>query len=211
MSKKKEIEDLITAGNKSIADKSWQEGLSIWKKLDGLLPDNAGILMNVSCCLSNIGKHNKSLEILNKVDKLLPLNPEVHYSKGSCYDFLKDYEEAIKSFTKCLDINKNHIDAWIRLALCHRRLHNPEKAIEIYKHILTSYEQKIEYVIELASALFEFEKYEEAENYLQQILNNDRDNELAKKTLSRIYHHTGRKSEAIQLEKDAEGSFTFST
>lgn len=207
----KKIQSLIKEGNECMQNQSWSQGSDIWRELNEILPKNGGILLNLAVCLSHSGSHEEAIEIYNQADKLLPLNPDIAYSQGLNYEYIKDYEQAILAFKRCLKINKNNQDAWIKTALCHRRLQDPETAIGIYKYLLTNFENKIEYVLELASALFEFKKFDEAEDILKQIIENQNDNEIAKKILARVYHNTGRKEEAIELEKEAEGSFTFTT
>ena len=206
---KKDLNKLVQNGNKALKDENWQEGYHIWKELNEEIPDNYGILMNYSACLSKIGNYKEAINTLEKVDQLIPLNPDVFYSLGVCYEALKDFDNAITSLKKHLKINKESFDGWIRLALNHRYKKEYQTAINIYTFMLQNFEPNAGVAVELAASHFENGDIEKAEKMLLEILER-RPKSSARKILSMLYHQTGRKEEAIKLEKEEEGSFTFS-
>ena len=207
---KTDLNKLIQNGNEAIKNENWQEGVEIWKEVNDHIPDNFGILMNYSACLSKIGKYKESIKTLQKVDKLIPLNPDVFFSMGVCYEALKDFDNALESYKKHLKINKESFDGWIRLALNHRYKKEFQTAINIYIYLTQNFKAHAGVVIELAATYYENGETEKAEQMLLEIIEKRPNTEHARKVLSRIYHQTGRKEEAIKLEKEEEGNFSFS-
>jgi len=210
MATNKYINNLVKKGNKCLTDKDWKKGCDIFNELNNLIPDNYPVLINLSACLTNSGNLKEAHEIISKLEKLTPLNIQVNYSRGCIYELEKKYDLALKSFKKCLKIDKDHIDSWIKCAIILRRSHKYQDAVGIYKHIIQKDPNNPDLIIDLCDTMYENNQKDESEKILKQLINHDPKNSNAKKVLARIYHNTpGKKEEAILLEKEAEGSITF--
>ena len=179
----KHKKELVEKGNKALENSLWEEGVSAFKELDEIFPDNIGVLTNLSICFLNSNHFEDCHEILNKLDELTPLSLEVNYRRGNCFEKEKKYDDALKSFKKCLKIDKEHINSWHKCAIILRITKNFSDAIGLYKHILTI-QQSYEVLIELAITLHLNKQNNEAIHILESMPNENKHSKKIEELLS---------------------------
>ncbi len=185
MATEKHRKELIEKGNKALENSLWEEGISIFKEIDELFPENIGVLTNLSYCFLNSNQFEDCHEILNKLDELIPLSLEVNYSRGNCFEKEKKYDDALKSYKKCLRIDKDHIDSWLKCAIILRITKNFSEAIGVYKHILTL-KQSYGVLIDLATTLHLNKQNNEAIHLLESIPNKNPHSKKIEELLSKF-------------------------
>jgi len=170
---------LIDDGNNALKNNLWNDGLKIFNELNEIFPKNHGVLVNLSTCLLK-SKHYKECHlILDELEKLSPLNVEVNYLRGSCYEHEKDLDRALESYKKCLRIDKEHFDSWVKCAYILRLKKDFSQSINVYKEILKK-TQRVDILIDLAITMHLNDQNNEAITILDQIIAKFPDNELAK-------------------------------
>ena len=93
----------------------------------------------------------------------------------------KKYDLALESFKKCLKIDKDHFDSWVKCALILRRSDKYNDAIEIYKHIIQKHPNNPDLIVDLCDTMFENNQKDESEKILKKLIDNDPNNSNAKK------------------------------
>ncbi len=176
---------LIEEGNKAVEDKKWQEASEIFYKLDKIFKDNYGVLSNLSLCLMNNKEYDKSIEILDKLEKIAPLDVKVNFFKGRCLELQKKYDESLESYKKCLRIDKDHQESWIKCADILGLKGEFPKAISLYKKIYND-TKMIDIAIKLAATLASNSQKQEAVEILEQILKEFPNNDTAKNLIKKI-------------------------
>jgi len=181
----KHKKELIEKGNQALENSLWEEGVSVFKELDTIFPDDIGVLTNLSTCFLNSNHFEDCHEILNKLDELTPLSIQVNYCRGNCFEKEKKYDDALKSYKKCLKIDKEHIDSWLKCAIILRITKNFSDAIGVYKHILTI-QQSYEVLIDLAITLQLNKQNNEAIHLLESIPNENPHSKKIEELLSKF-------------------------
>ena len=64
MASDRHIKSLVEKGNNALKNKTWEEGLKIFKELAEIFQENAAALTNYSICLMNSSQYTKAKKFL---------------------------------------------------------------------------------------------------------------------------------------------------
>lgn len=120
-----------------------------------------------------LGNYDKCLEMLSEIEE----NElgEKNYLLGVVYAGRKNYGEAEKLLLKSLEINKNHIGAYLTLSELYNVQEQYEKAREILKKANTLDPDNINIITYLAGLEMHLKEYKDAIFYIRKVLKDNDD------------------------------------
>tara|TARA_B100001142_G_C14124603_1_gene574413 strand:- start:176 stop:814 length:639 start_codon:yes stop_codon:yes gene_type:complete len=201
------IKKLVEQSNNLMNDNRWLDAIDILGELLKEFPSSIPLLTNLSLCHANTAAFEEAHELINKAEELQPLNVTTKYVKAFCYESEEKFDLAIEGYKKCLKIDKDHYDSWIRSAVILRKKNDLDQALNILEHVYKNIKKTPEVVTDMGIILYEKGDLENAEKILNQSLTVKNHNEvIAKQYLSKIYHQDSKKKHlAIKIDKEIEG------
>ena len=114
-----------------------------------------------------------------------------------------DTEGAIKSFTTCLIINPNKVEAYKNLAFAYLQADSTDAAKQTYLALLENAGEDLEAMSSLSRLYVQDKEYQKALELEQKVLEKDPDNKDAMANLALINDFMGNTDKAFQLYEDA--------
>ncbi len=97
----------------------------------------------------------------------------LHYADAVNAFLAKRYRDATSLFKKILSINPNHLNSLLKLGEIHRRQGNLNEAVRLHRKARIQNDQDIEVLLALSRSLEEAERFEEAMQFLREIIGLD--------------------------------------
>ena len=139
----KEARDQYALGNWYLESTQRQYSLAInaYKRALELDPDCAAVYHSLGFAYYKEGEFDLARDALQKAIELNPLNANYHYVFGQ---LLEDWTElegawdrAIGEFTRTIELNPSHIEAWYNRGLLYEKLGDLEKACDDFKQVVS--------------------------------------------------------------------------
>ena len=139
----KEARDQYALGNWYLEPTQRQYSLAInaYKRALELDPDCAAVYHSLGFAYYKEGEFDLARDALQKAIELNPLNANYHYVFGQ---LLEDWTElegawdrAIGEFTRTIELNPSHIEAWYNRGLLYEKLGDLEKACDDFKQVVS--------------------------------------------------------------------------
>ncbi len=139
----KEARDQYALGNWYLEPTQRQYSLAInaYKRALELDPDCAAVYHSLGFAYYKEGEFDLARDALQKAIELNPLNANYHYVFGQ---LLEDWTElegawdrAIGEFTRTIELNLSHIEAWYNRGLLYEKLGDLEKACDDFKQVVS--------------------------------------------------------------------------
>ena len=153
--------------------------------------------------------HDKALEAYNNALKIKQDDEFLFSNLGNLMLEKENYEESIKLYKQGLLINQNSMSCQIGLAAVYAKIQNYEEAYKIYSSLFKN--EKINYnvIFGLGFWLLYLDRFEKALPFIQKAVELNPNDRNAIKSLSTIYHHLGKKNEAVKYNNKADGVIVF--
>jgi tetratricopeptide (TPR) repeat protein len=111
-----------------------------------------------------------AIDMYDKAIKEEPTNYKYIFQKGKCYILLKDQENAIRCFEKTVELQKDFVQAYFRLAWLYRQKEKYNEAIK-YFDAAFKYEkdpkEKLQYKDNILEILFKTDRLKEAGEHIK--------------------------------------------
>lgn len=121
------------------------------------------------------GMYDKAIADFTKMIEMEPMVVYGYYSRGWCYEFAGDDQKAMDDYNAGLDIEKNYLSLYMMRGRLHRKQGNMELAKPDFEKVL-----ELDTIAESGSsrhyALLFLDKKEEAEAWMDKIIETDKDN-----------------------------------
>ena len=121
------------------------------------------------------GMYDKAIADFTKMVEMEPMVAYGYYSRGWCYEFAGDDQKAMDDYNAGLDIEKNYLSLYMMRGRLHRKQGNMELAKPDFEKVL-----ELDTIAESGSsrhyALLFLDKKEEAEAWMDKIIETDKDN-----------------------------------
>ena len=139
----KEARDQYALGNWYLEPTQRQYSLAInaYKRALELDPDCAAVYHSLGFAYYKEGEFDLARDALQKAIELNPLNANYHYVFGQ---LLEDWTElegawdrAIGEFTRTIELNPSHIEAWYNRGLLYEKLGDLEKACDDFRQVVS--------------------------------------------------------------------------
>ena len=206
MKNTKKIQSLVEESNKEMTEGNWIEAIKILRELIKIFPDSTPLLTNISLSLANTKSFDEAHQNIDQANKNEPLNVTTKYVKAYCFELEEKFDDAIDGYKKCLKINKEHKDSWIRIAIISRKQSKYDDALNIYKHIFSKIIKDPNILTDMGITLYEKGDLNKAEEILKRRLSIDENSIITKQFLSKIYHQDiNKKQLAVELDKEIDG------
>ena len=185
---------------------NWIEAIKILRELIKIFPNSTPLLTNISLSLANTKSFDEAHQHIDQANKNEPLNVTTKYVKAYCFELEKKFDDAIDGYKKCLKINKEHKDSWIRIAIISRKQSKYDDALNIYNHIFSKIINDPNILTDIGITLYEKGDLNKAEEILKHRLSIDENSIITKQFLSKIYHQDiNKKQLAVELDKEIDG------
>ena len=120
------------------------------------------------------GMYDKAIADFTKMIEMEPMVVYGYYSRGWCYEFAGDDQKAMDDYNAGLDIEKNYLSLYMMRGRLHRKQGNMELAKPDFEKVL-----ELDTIAESGSsrhyALLFLDKKEEAEAWMDKIIETDKD------------------------------------
>ncbi len=201
--------EIITKINSSIKDKKYEQTIKIIEKIINDYKNNYYLYVNLGACYSSLNMHDKALEAYNNALKIKEDDEFLFSNLGNLMLEKKNYEESIKLYKQGLLINQNSMSCQIGLASVYTRIQNYEEAHKIYLSLFKNEAINYNVIIGLGICLLYLKQFEKALPFIQKAVELNPNDRNAIKSLSTIYHHLGKKNEAVKYTNKADGVIVF--
>lgn len=117
-------------------------------------------------------KNNRPKEAIDEYNKAIqadPTNPEYVFRKGKTYILLKDMDNAIQCFEKTIQLRKDYLGAYTRLARLYAAKNKTNEAIEAFDNAFkydSNPKEKVEYKINIVKLLMRADRFKESANHI---------------------------------------------
>lgn len=117
-------------------------------------------------------KNNRPKEAIDEYNKAIqadPANPEYVFRKGKTYILLKDMDNAIQCFEKTIQLRKDYLGAYTRLARLYAAKNKTNEAIEAFNNAFkydSNPKEKVEYKINIIKLLMRADRFKESANHI---------------------------------------------
>ncbi|WP_448519859.1 tetratricopeptide repeat protein [Rhodoflexus sp.] len=117
-------------------------------------------------------RNNKPREAIDEYNKAIqsdPTNPEYVFRKGRTYILLKDIDNAIDCFEKTIQLRKDYLAAYTRLAKLYAVKNKTNEAIEAFNNAFkydSNPKEKIEYKINIIKVLMRADRFIESASHI---------------------------------------------
>lgn len=125
------------------------------------------------------------------------------YNLGHCFSNIGEYEQAIDALEYAFLIKPEFEQAYTDCAEICMMLKQWDKALSIYREVLTSFGVEYELLVSLAECCLHLKDYKQAKKYLSQSLQQDTYGEEAHYLLGQCFAHEGKWHKAIQSYRRA--------
>ena len=149
-----------------MTNENWVEAIKILRELIDIFPNSTPLLTNISLSLANTKSFDEAHQYIDQANKNEPLNVTTKYVKAYCFELEEKFDDAIDGYKKCLKINKEHKNSWIRIAVILRKQSKFDDALKIYKHIFSKILKDPNILTDMGITL-----YEKGEKSLMHVLN----------------------------------------
>lgn len=140
----------------------WESAVHNFQEASRLSPGNAAISTNLAVALLQTGRSAEALEAVEDAVRSDSYYPLAHYNRGVILQQFKRYQEAIRSYELALSQNPGHINSWINLTAVKLMTGDNKGAINSCLEALSYASDNDSIVGNLASALTNEHRYEEA-------------------------------------------------
>ncbi|MCS7019520.1 MAG: tetratricopeptide repeat protein [Cytophagales bacterium] len=110
-------------------------------------------------------RHREAIDEYNKAIQADPSNPEYVFRKGKTYILLKDLDNAIQCFEKTIQLRKDYLGAYTRLARLYAVKNKTNEAIEAFNNAFkydSNPKEKVEYKINIIKLLMRADRFHES-------------------------------------------------
>jgi tetratricopeptide (TPR) repeat protein len=117
-------------------------------------------------------RNNRPKEAIDEYNKAIqadPANPEYVFRKGKTYILLKDMDNAIQCFEKTIQLRKDYLGAYTRLARLYAAKNKTNEAIEAFDNAFkydSNPKEKVEYKINIIKLLMRADRFKESANHI---------------------------------------------
>jgi len=118
-------------------------------------------------------RNNRPREAIDEYNKAIqadPANPEYVFRKGKTYILLKDVDNAIQCFEKTIQLRKDYLGAYTRLARLYALKNKTSEAIEAFNNAFkydSNPKEKVEYKINIIKLLMRADRFNESEVHIK--------------------------------------------
>jgi tetratricopeptide (TPR) repeat protein len=131
-------------------------------------------------------KYTDAVEIFEFLTDNRP-ERDVYWSNlGLCLYSIKEYQKAIQAYEKALAINSKIPVRWVNIAFCFEAMDEPIKAIKALSQALQLDRRNINYLMLLTNVYLRIENLVRAEEILEQILEIEPTNRVARQKLMKL-------------------------
>lgn len=131
-------------------------------------------------------KFEDAVEIFKFLIKHYPENDGYYSSLGQAYHGQKLYDQAVEAYERAIEIDPNNARRYINLGLTLEAQKHLEEAILNYRKALSMEKENTQFMLVLAEALLKKGEREEVELLLEQILQVEPTNHLAREKLMQL-------------------------
>lgn len=156
------INTLITAANKLLSEKEYQEALEKYDAALEIDRKDINTLISKGNCYIALERYKEALLTYNQVLKLDPDNFKAHHSKAKCFFVLREFEKSLEAVDKAIELKPELKDAQSNKASVLDHLGRSEEAIEIYSKLLQSDPDNPKYLEGQAISLLKLNRHPEA-------------------------------------------------
>lgn len=114
-------------------------------------------------------RHREAIDEYNKAIQADPANPEYVFRKGKTYILLKDIDNAIQCFEKTIQLRKDYLGAYTRLARLYAAKNKTNEAIEAFENAFkydSNPKEKVEYKINIIKLLMRADRFNESATHI---------------------------------------------
>lgn len=114
-------------------------------------------------------RHKEAIDEYNKAIQSDPTNPEYVFRKGKTYILIKDVDNAIQCFEKTVQLRKDYLGAYTRLARLYAVKNKTNEAIEAFDNAFkydSNPKEKIEYKINIIKLLMRADRFNESASHI---------------------------------------------
>lgn len=114
-------------------------------------------------------RHREAIDEYNKAIQADPANPEYVFRKGKTYILLKDIDNAIQCFEKTIQLRKDYLGAYTRLARLYAAKNKTNEAIEAFENAFkydSNPKEKVEYKINIIKLLMRADRFNESASHI---------------------------------------------
>ncbi len=117
-------------------------------------------------------KNNRPKEAIDEYNKAIqadPANPEYVFRKGKTYILLKDMDNAIQCFEKTIQLRKDYLGAYTRLARLYAAKNKTNEAIEAFNNAFkydSNPKEKVVYKINIIKLLMNAGRFKESAEHI---------------------------------------------
>jgi tetratricopeptide (TPR) repeat protein len=136
-----------------------------------------------------------TLEDFNIILKVNPRHFDALLGAGIYLWEQEEFNDAHTYFERALQVNPNSVMGIYRLARNHHKLQQYEEMLSLYEFLLKEHPERDHYRLQYGDLMINLERYEEAEEYIQQYLERRKDDPKGWGALAHCY----RKAKKLQL------------
>jgi tetratricopeptide (TPR) repeat protein len=120
----------------------------------------------------DLKKNNRPKEAIDEYNKAIqadPANPEYVFRKGKTYILLKDMDNAIQCFEKTIQLRKDYLGAYTRLAMLYAAKNKTNEAIDAFDNAFkysSNPKEKVEYKINIIKLLMRADRFKESASHI---------------------------------------------
>jgi len=190
----------------------------VWQNLDNIdssyyyyseaykiAPDEMSVIENLArICVVN-SNYDQAGELYNKLLEKEPNNAEAYQMLGDFEVQKGDNVKAVEYYEKALELEKSNCDLWFNVGLVYfQDLKDDNRAIEAFNHVLEYCPDDINANINLAVALINSEKFDEAIAILEPFLEIHPDECSGWDLYMRALLQSGKRNEALDANEKFE-------
>jgi len=196
------------AAESLLAEEYWRTGnikssIDHYEKAISLNPADIISIFQLGTLYSLTSDYEKAVECFKTVTKLNPNIPMGYISLANCYEMLNQSYLAETAYLKAISLDSTSIPAYTGLSEIYISQMNYSSVTTYLRYLITKQPDYNSHKLRYGIALVHLGQYEEAQSYLEPLVNKKDNSPLAKLYLGFIYHHNGNKTGAANFIKDS--------
>ena len=143
----------------------FEGALEAYSIVNGLDPEDAENLYNMSRMYLQLGDEENSLSSIDEAIRLSPDEPCYLNSRGYAHNHTQNYAAAVEDISRALELNPNYATGWANLACAQRQLGNMAEAIESFTRAVSFQEDQSltgSYILDRGYCYAQLDDYEAA-------------------------------------------------
>lgn len=111
------------------------ESIRLYQKAQQLDPLDATLALDLAVVLASAGREEEAMEAMQRALAIAPNLAAAHYTLGNIVRTLKGDAASVPHYARTVELDPDHIRAWISLGLTHDKSH-PQQAARYYREAL---------------------------------------------------------------------------